>query len=501
MNIYRDRYLIVILIYTACFFQISCKQRESTIEKSIALANHNLDIGNINQAINLLEELNYKYPGMAIILEPLAFAYADKKDNIRAAFYFMELAEIDKLRKHYFIYAAKSFIQGGDLRGSVNAYNLYLEKFPYDQAIWKSLGNIYTKLKDPNNAIESYLQSFKLKPNGNTATHLGRLFHQMGNLIQAKNWYQSGLDLMSNNSREPLLGLIKISLEQKDYSTAEQWLNKIDDEYPNFLDTSHLFYARQELRTWRERQGKLKKTLVEQNQITEEIRGQHLLSKRDSDRNSLLSHTIEAQTLIAKNQETDGSPENIESARIFNEFPNSVIIVPPVLIDKTQEIAKVLIPPPTSKSLLQEARELKASADYKASIVKYRQSLALNDRAASTWNELSEALELDGQLRYAEATSLEAIRRDTLNITYTHQLLHILSQDENLFRYFRELKNAKDKFYSSPELTLSLARGYNNIVNNRHKSLDLYKEFLEMAPNHPQWQKANLEFMSLTPTP
>ena len=161
----------------------------------------------------------------------------------------------------------------------------------------------------------------------------------------------------------------------------------------------------------------------------------------------------------------------------------------------------VLIPPPTSKSLLQEARELKASADYKASIVKYRQSLALNDRAASTWNELSEALELDGQLRYAEATSLEAIRRDTLNITYTHQLLHILSQDENLFRYFRELKNAKDKFYSSPELTLSLARGYNNIVNNRHKSLDLYKEFLEMAPNHPQWQKANLEFMSLTPTP
>ena len=213
-------------------------------------------------------------------------------------------------------------------------------------------------------------------------------------------------------------------------------------------------------------------------------------------KNNTLS--LEDHTSIDDNEESNGSPE-----KVSDEIPVSVIASPPDLVDNTQEVAHILAvpPPPTSRSLLLEARELKAAGNYNSSILNFRQSLAINDREASTWNELSETLELDGQLRYAEATSLEAIRRDTLNITYTHQLLNILSQDENLFRYFRELKNAKEKFPYSPEITLSLARGYNNIINNPHNAIIFYEEFLQMAPNHPQWQKANIEFKSLSPTP
>ncbi len=489
---------MIMFLFTAYFLQISCSQREPTIEESISLANHNLETGNTDQAINIFEDLNDKHPGMAIILEPLAFAYAEKEDNILAAFYFTKLGEVDPTQKHYFIYAAKSFIQGDDLRGSANAYRRYLEEYPHDQAVWKSLGKIYEDLKDSNNAIESYLQSYQLKPDGRTATQLGRLFHGMGNLIQAKNWYQAGLDLMIDDADEPLLGLMKIALEQKDYSLAEEWLQKIDDEYPNLLATSPLFSAREELRIWRERQAKLEESLAEQNRLTKEIRAQSLVFEQDINENNTLSHSIEAHTSIDEYEESNESPEEVS-----DEIPVSEIASPPDLVDNTQEVAHILaVPPPlTSSSLLLEARELKASGNYKSSILKFIHSLALNDREASTWNELSETLELDGQLRYAEATSLEAIRRDTLNITYTHQLLNILSQDENLFRYFRELKNAKEKFPYSPEITLSLARGYNNIINNPHNAIIFYEEFLQMAPNHPQWEKANIESKSLSPTP
>jgi len=493
---------MIMFLSTAYFLQISCSQREPTIEESISLANHNLETGNTDQAINIFEDLNDNHPGMAIILEPLAFAYAEKGDNILAAFYFTKLGEVDSAQKHYFIYAAKSFIKGGDLRGSANAYRRYLKEFPHDQAVWKSLGKTYEELKDSNNAIESYLQSYQLKPDGGTATYLGRLFHGMGNLIQAKNWYRTGLDLLFDDAEEPLLGLMKIALEQKDYSLAEEWLEKIDDEYPNLLDTSPLSSAREELRIWRERQAKLEKSLVEQNRLTEEIREQSLVFEQDINEDSSLSHSIDSHTSIDENEESD-EPTEVVSDAITKELPESVITSPPVSVDNTQEVAQISAtpPPPTSRSLLLEARGFKVSGDYKSAIVKYRQSLALNDREASTWNELSETLKLDGQLRYAEATSLEAMRRDTLNITYTQQLLNILSQDENLFRYFRELKNAKERFPSSPEITLSLARGYNNIVNNTHNAIISYEEFLQMAPDHPQWQKANIEFKSLSPTP
>jgi len=489
---------MIMFLSIAYLLQISCSQREATIEESISLANLYLETGNTDQAINIFEDLNDKHPGLAIILEPLAFAYAKKEDNILAAFYFTKLSEIDPTQKHYFIYAVNSFTQGDDLRGSANAYRRYLEEFPHDQAVWKSLGKIYEDLKDSNNAIESYLQSYQLKPDGQTAIQLGRLFHGMGNLIQAKNWYQAGLDLMIDDVDEPLLGLMKISLEQKDYSLAEEWLQKIDDKYPNLLATSPLFSARNELLIWRERQVKLEESLAEQNRLTEEIREQSLVFEQDINKNNTFSHSIETHTSIDQNEESNELPKEVSDKIPISEIPPL-----PHLEDNTQKVAHILAlpPPPTSNSLLQEARELKVAGNYKSSTLKFRQSLALNDREASTWNELSKTLELDGQLHYAEASSLEAIRRDRLNITYTQQLLNILSQDENLFRYFRELKNAKANFPDSPEITLSLARGYNNIINDPHYAIIFYEEFLQMAPNHPEWQKANIEFKSLSPTP
>lgn len=488
----------------AFFLLTNCSQPEPTIEESLDRANNNLEAGKIDQAIILLESLNDKKADDPAILEALAFAYIQRKDNIFAAYYFSKLAEVDARQSQFFIYAAKSFLEGGDIRGSAHTYRRYLAVFPHDQLVWKSLGNIYEELNDPNNAIEAYLHSYHLKPDGRIATHLGRLFHGAGNLIQAQNWYQAGLEFKQEIKGESLLGLMKIALEQKRFSMAEKWLQQIDTEFPNLLDTSSLSYARADLNNWRESQDDLKVSLAEQSRLTQELREQSF--RLEEPIVAEISNSAPLGELIADNgNEDDTTPSDSPEEPLFEDTPPISDDTAPTVIeeDNTRMVAEILTepPPPTPHSLLKMARELKSSGNYKKSIVTYRQSLALNDGQASIWNELSEALELDGQLAYAEAASNEAIRRDSHNIIYTLQLLNILEQGENVYRYLKVLQDAKNNFPYNPDITLSLARCNSNIVKNMQNAIILYEEFLRLAPDHPQWQVAKTELESLSGTP
>ena len=46
-------------------------------------------------------------------------------------------------------------------------------------------------------------------------------------------------------------------------------------------------------------------------------------------------------------------------------------------------------------------------------------------------------------------------------------------------------ESAYDRFPRSPEIALSLARGYERIDGNNSFAIVLYERFIQLAPNHP----------------
>ena len=53
-----------------------------------------------------------------------------------------------------------------------------------------------------------------------------------------------------------------------------------------------------------------------------------------------------------------------------------------------------------------------------------------------------------------------------------------------------ELESAHDRFPGSPEIALSLARGYERISGNNTSAIVLYERFIQLAPNHPLCNEA-----------
>lgn len=104
----------LVLITIGLLFFAGCSSREERFAEKLRQANVNLEKGNIDQAISLLEELKLEQPGHPEILESLAFAFVENKDYFTAAFYFSELADSTPERSDYRLFSAKSWTDAGD---------------------------------------------------------------------------------------------------------------------------------------------------------------------------------------------------------------------------------------------------------------------------------------------------------------------------------------------------------------------------------------------------
>ncbi len=460
-TIMRKRIFPALFLTGVCFFLFACAKSPPKVEESILMANENLSAGNTEQAILLLEDLLKRNPGHPAVLENLAFAYAQGKRHERAAFYFSEAADAGPGKEHFLLYAAEALNQSGKKKKAAESYEKYLGAHPDSPVEWKKLGRLQEELNEFRKAMESYLQSQKLKPTGAKAIRLGWLFRQMNNQAQAKNWFKTALESADGAEGDALLGLYEGALLEENFGKAEELLRSLDDSHPGLLDQSHLARNRRELEEWRLRQNELQRQLLEQERIARELRER--AARREA----------EAAALAEARKKEQEEARKLEAAR------------------------KKEPPPPTAEGYLRQARYSLAAGDGGKAIKQYWSTLKLDDKPAEVWHELSDLLLKEEKNGLAEATAMEAVRREPQSVLYTMHYLRVAQETKNPDQFMEELIYAKKKIPGSPDITLALARGYKSIRNSYREATALYREFLEKAPNHPERSKAQTELDSL----
>ena len=141
--------------------------------------------------------------------------------------------------------------------------------------------------------------------------------------------------------------------------------------------------------------------------------------------------------------------------------------------------------PQTVEELMADAEIATLDRDFKSAIRKYWTAISIANNRAEVWNLLSRAYLVDGQLNNAETTALEAVRLEPRQVTYTLDYLRVAQRSQAPEDFLAELETAYARFPTSPEITLSIARGHERISQDRPTARNLYLRFIDIAPNHP----------------
>jgi tetratricopeptide (TPR) repeat protein len=141
--------------------------------------------------------------------------------------------------------------------------------------------------------------------------------------------------------------------------------------------------------------------------------------------------------------------------------------------------------PQTVEELMADAETALFDRNYKAAIRKYWAAISIINNRADIWNQLGRAYLVDGQLQNAETTALEAVRLEPRQVAYTLDYLRVAQRSKPPQEFLAELETAYARFPSSPEIILSLARGHERISKDLVIAQNLYRRFIDIAPNHP----------------
>jgi tetratricopeptide (TPR) repeat protein len=145
------------------------------------------------------------------------------------------------------------------------------------------------------------------------------------------------------------------------------------------------------------------------------------------------------------------------------------------------------------EEIINYAKEANFKGNYNKAIKLYRDALERSGNRADIWDELSKVYFINGQAKNAATTALEATRLDPDNIQYLLDYLRVAQRVKKPADFIKELEIAYDRFPRSPEITLSLARGYRRIGGNDYAAGILYKRFIQLAPKHPLRPEAEAE--------
>ena len=140
----------------------------------------------------------------------------------------------------------------------------------------------------------------------------------------------------------------------------------------------------------------------------------------------------------------------------------------------------------TAEEWLHTAHAYHNKKDFKKAMQSYWKALELKPSDAQSWHKLSLASIEAGDLPQAEMTALEAIRRKPDHLPYTLAYLKAVQRARSGDQLMAELVKAKQKFPESAEISLALARGYDQIEGNNYNARMAYLEFLESFPSHPR---------------
>jgi tetratricopeptide (TPR) repeat protein len=445
-------------------------------------------------ALSKLEVLAESYPNDTTILREIGSIYETLGNTAEAAFYLSAAQRLtpDNIELLYQTYHAQEKANQFEAARELLETLALVEPSALDDELWIRLGELRAEAQQPKVALDAYLKAVDPEnqaPSASTAAAIGTLFKQLDNLPQAERWLKIAANSDDPNALTGLLGLTEIHLRKQKWAAAETVINQLDKQFPGALDASQWASARGELDRWRVAQETMQAELAKSKAAAAATSETATVTDSDSAATTLpLDETATGKAEVIANMEMAEAFANTPALEALppesstaTDTPNADSIA---VGSETAELDSTNAPL-SLQQLIANAETASMEHDYKKAIQLYWEALGRANNQANIWNQLSLAYRLDGQVKNAETTALEATRLAPEKIDYTLDYLRTIQRTKKPVDFIAELEGAYDRFPRSPEITLSLARAYERINGNNSTAIVLYNRFIDLAPNHP----------------
>ena len=178
--------------------------------------------GEINQALDAVQDLLKDYPNEPVLFNIKGACYADLGQLDVAITNYKEAITIkpDYAKAHFNL--AGSLHDLGQLETAVQSYQKAIEIDASYAEAYNNLGNVYQELKQVDSAVQNYKRALEIKPDYVAAQYsLGNTFMELGQLEEAVKSYKAALKLKPEFA-EPYynLGAVLQDLELLDDSVV-----------------------------------------------------------------------------------------------------------------------------------------------------------------------------------------------------------------------------------------------------------------------------------------
>jgi tetratricopeptide (TPR) repeat protein len=494
--------------------------------------------GNTEAALQRLEKLAAQNPDDLRVLIEMGRAYADQGDAATAAFFLAEAAKQNPTDTELLIEAYQAQLAAGDTARATELV-LKMEEFA-PEALgpdeWQLVGAARADENRARSALEAYLRSVRLndgQADSETALEIGRLFIQVENYPQAERWLRKAAE--DEITELPArFALMEVYFNQAAWGQAEQEMEALDERFPGAIEGSQWAEARSELERWKTARAEAARVAAEQiasiqlptqEATPEATEGETVAAEGEQ----AATDTAVATTPPTSTDRTEASAEaepttthppsiklaglnedtTVETATADDaaEEPTTLTLDPTIAIEPTDPMEGGLTvtfdgagadsiifesdptaipsPAPVTLSLPERAQQAAADGNTAESIRLYWRALGETPDDPSLWQRLSDVYLIEGQLRNAETTILEAIRLAPQSTGLALQHLRIQQRLLDPQSFVRAVEQAAERFPRSADISLSLARAYDRVLNDSVAAQRQYRRFIDLDPNHP----------------
>ena len=444
-------------------------------------AKENLDHGSAGQAIKILEELKISYPNHPEILENLAFAFTAADEFHTAAFYFSQLAEINPDKIEFYKFSAQSWEKAGDLAAAIAQFEAYLLRNPRDWETWRKLADLYLATRQTSNAIHAYANSSQLRFDPELSLKAALLANSTGNLRDAEEGFYSLLLVADPTvARRAHLGLLVIKQKRRQWEAVEGLLKMLDERFPGAVEAEGLSRVRRDLEVWKQAR------LQEQKRLEEEKERRRLLIEKQRERALQLAAIREAEERKAAEVAEEMAAEVVEEAAedaASEQAPEQ----------EAQPLPTVAQEKPSPEQQAIEKARLVLVSNPSQAVAQLWDVINQGMDSAEAFGELSLAYYQLGQFTASEMTALEAMRRHPDNKRFLLGYLKTLQRNKTLSEVIGEIRKYRTRYPQNADLLLMLARTCAKPGGEPSAARSYYMQFFQMAPNHPEIDRARRE--------
>lgn len=474
------------IILIGLLFLVGCSSPEERFAEKIQQANVNLEKGDVQKAIKLLEKLKAEYPDQPQVLENLAFAFVKAEEYFTGAFYFNQLAHNFPENSNFYLYSAQAWVNAGDVDSAIRDYETYLLDNKTDWNTWKKIGDLYLQSDQKSKAIHAYSQSSQIRFNPQLDLKGALLANESGNLRQAEDGFERLLMVEDSAiAKQAHIGLLQIKHKRRQWDEVEKLMTEIEERFPLALSLPEVEKVKTDYETFNQAK------IAEIQKIKEEEDRRNRMIEQQRER----AEQLAAARLAQLSQSENPHQEEILPSALAREEA-----VEPEPIQKEISPPPPVVEKPKKKSsfdlALESARQV-GSTNSETTVARYWDAINAGDETGIAFHELSRVYYSRGEFGEAEMTALEALRRNSNSNRYLLTYLNIIRKTKPKPEVVKEIRKYRQLFPQNADLVLLLARIYAEPGGDATAARGLYEQFFKIAPNHPETDRARYEVRGL----